>query len=69
MRTFTMTKEITGGIKEEKSQLRRNFYPIIDDGTVEALKNYFGLEDYAAIFRVIKDVGLKENSSISRDDA
>ena len=57
-----MTKEITGGIKEEKSKLRRN-YRHIDDSSFEALKKYFGVEDYAALFRVIKDVGLKDSNS------
>ena len=57
-----MTEVITGGIKEETSKLRRN-YRHVDDSNIEALKKYFGVEDYAALFRVIKDVGLKDSSS------
>jgi hypothetical protein len=57
-----MTNESTGGIKNEKSKLRRYYYPF-DDRTVEALKKYFGVEDYAALLSVMKDVGLKDNSS------
>jgi hypothetical protein len=56
-----MTKETIGSTREK---LHKN-YRTIDRGTIEAMKEYFGVEDYATLFKYAKDVGMNDSSSLS----
>lgn len=58
-----MTKETIGSIGEK---LHRR-YRVIDNSTIEAMKEYFGVKDYATVFRYSKDVGLNDSSSLRSD--
>lgn len=58
-----MTKETIGSTGEK---LHRN-YRMIDGSTIEAMKEYFGVEDYTTLFRYAKDVGMNDSSSLSTD--
>jgi hypothetical protein len=73
MLKFTMTKETIGSIEkrtdaERQTELNRNFRSV-DFDTIAAMKQYFGVEDYAAVFKVVKDMGLNDNSSFSSSDS
>ena len=58
-----MTIETIGSTGEK---IHRN-YRTIDGGTIEAMKEYFGVEDYATLFRYAKDVGMNDSSSLPAD--
>ena len=69
-----MTKETIGSIekgvidKRQAASIRRN-YRSVDVDTIAAMKQYFGVEDYAALFKVVKDMGLNDSSSFSSHDS
>ncbi|HKU48817.1 MAG TPA: hypothetical protein VJP79_02605 [Nitrososphaera sp.] len=67
-----MTKETIGSIEKSKggishaAKLDRN-YRSIDGGTIAAMKQYFGIDDYDTLFKVIKEMGLNDSSSFSKN--
>ena len=69
-----MTKETIGSIEKgmvderHAASLRRN-YRSVDVDTIAAMKQYFGVEDYAALFKVVRDMGLNDTSSFSFRDS